>query len=343
MPKRLAITAAESDNRPKRFKMVLSVSEASELPQSTPFDLSELPSTQALLTNLLPLIQHWNCLDNFERSPSFHDIERKQMLRDLLENSPLSDKRESVNSAPELLQNFSKLTRAEQQAFSTLAQTCLNEKRRIHKEDVRSIVELAPSLPLFVDPLHGNDDRRGNGTERRPLASVDRAQEVLKDMGTSQIPSDTVLVCFQCSSVAPSCEILECAEATCDEKLCRYHFDGLGRHQDGSGDEIEFNVSVCMIDKCRNIYCRRHESALERCDVCTNASNAEVSLGCIDSPASFPLCKEHAVTCHKAILSPDFDIEGEPEEHEVLQECGFVCCPECVIDHDCGDDPTEYC
>ena len=34
--------------------------------------------------------------------------------------------------------------------------------------------------------------------------------------------------------------------------------------------------------------------------------------------------------------------EGEGEERK-REVCGFKCCSRCLVEHTCGDDPTEYC
>ena len=96
-------------------------------------------------------------------------------------------------------------------------------------------------------------------------------------------------------------------------------------------DAIYYKRVCCMVDGCAVAHCDQHaQGMLQVCNVCYNNAKATVSLigeGFLE-PTSLYVCQVHSTRCE--------------EELDDGERYGFVCCPTCILSHQCGDDPNEY-
>lgn len=238
---------------------------------------------------------------------------------------------------------FATLDPSQREQVIAKAEACLSADRLMTEQlfDTGTISRKSLRPPFFVDTATGFDDSRGDGSQVRPVKTVGRAEALRKvydsmpwNRRSYVLNDDTDYVKVKCDSTGSPCDLLVCNVDTCSAKVCREHS---GKNFfDTEIDTYYFRPTVCHVAKCQVAYCPRHERRLSKqCDVCTNGSRAEVSLGCYSTPASYPLCSAHATTCTSYIK----DYDGTPTD----EVCGFVCCPNCIEDHECGNDPTEYC
>jgi hypothetical protein len=105
--------------------------------------------------------------------------------------------------------------------------------------------------------------------------------------------------------------------------------------------------------ECDTCYCVNHQHRFDRCDVCRNGSIAEVRLGCYDRAHPAFLCMAHRPRYCGRTYTLDGDDEAEDEmdededamgeDEDRLFVCHFRCCKAHLDDHECGDDPTQYC
>jgi hypothetical protein len=142
------------------------------------------------------------------------------------------------------------------------------------------------------------------------------------------------------------CMFAPCAFPSCKFSICTEHGHGNACDEgDGSFDSFSYEVPCCM--ECDNHYCWNHnnETVLTYCEVCINESSAARNLGCYNSVSGCILCPKHKATrCEQLIENGagDYDAE-EGDETRDGTVCGFMCCQNCLEEHTCGEDPTDYC
>mmetsp|Transcript_7327 Transcript_7327/g.14928 ORF Transcript_7327/g.14928 Transcript_7327/m.14928 type:complete len:384 (-) Transcript_7327:355-1506(-) len=303
-----------------------------------------------------------------------YETERKTLLKNM--NEVLTKGQYSyenpfgADDIENFLNVFMELTKSEQTAFFAACQTCVRERRHLCDEDIRTILRVPVKPPFFVSPSRGRDDT-GTGSERRPFKTEDRACEFvnayLGRFGQLDDKWETPMVAVKCKS--PHCEFLPCPHSGCKTLVCLKHGapgdgapgEGIWNGDAFACDSLEFCVIQCMVEGCKAVRCEKHMRDMEICDVCTNRQMAEVSLGCYDHGdcgiGQYWVCREHAVRCegrpvgseHSNNAEEWYGHDGDGAEQAGLEGtverevCGFMCCPTCLDEHECGDNPVDYC
>lgn len=181
------------------------------------------------------------------------------------------------------------------------------------------------------------DQKYENGSERFPFPSIKMAHDCYETYGLNASTGrqlrdyegdDGHKIHLECG---PDCQLRECFYPSCKRKICDDHGTGQGDEDCqgyGRGDIVFYR---CKCLGCDKVACRVHQRHFRECDVCRNGYSANASLGAYNaSPdACFKLCQDCGEDCG------DEDAGGE--------RCEFYCCPKCLDDHKCNDDPTEYC
>jgi len=294
---------------------------------------------------LWPLLQmqrlrsQWNSLDQCPYTGDYHGTEeRKEYLKDMNQilrhgvaeyRNPFgADDRENFGGV------FQDLTDREQEAFFNAITKAMRAKRPVSEQDIKSLFANPPDLPYYIS-LSSTDKSSPyqDGSDRFPFKSVEAAVARYNDLrwnerGGEEFP----LVIVDCG---PDCRYQECYQASCKTPVCLEHGSRRGVVAEG---DVVFVVHKCK--DCGKIACNRH--GFKKCDVCSNRFAGEVLLGMHEGYDTFPVCKECATVCQGKVENmeePDEDA-SESDESKV---CGFRCCKECLANHRCGDDPTEYC
>ena len=207
--------------------------------------------------------------------------------------------------------------------------------------------------PFFVDLVDGSDAGPvgpGSGTQQRPMATVARAEELYHEfMRRGHIASawhetegqPHIKVACQLGL----CPLLRCRAADCIKMICKEHGEmGSAYVHEDTLDAYFKNVTVCAEEGCDVAYCQEHAfrpwhaPPLSECKVCHDHGYAARAVGATNEPGEATLlCRQHARRCQR-VLENSYD-EDENEEPDI---CGWVCCANCIDDHECGNDVTEY-
>jgi len=247
-----------------------------------------------------------------------------------------------------------------------LARVC-----RTNKQFYRVFRNLVPPTTIYIAANTGNDSK-GDGTILNPFRSMEplyeknfwRSREKLKLSGKHD--EETTVQIIHCNR--SECEVMICNQDGCSNKVCREHKNGSGIY-DRHMNEWRFDeYAVCSVKNCNVAFCEMHykdgpmgyigltpigrSTRLQGCSVCENFMSAQSSLlGWSNVRAVKPLCTGHAKQCRMVWIEseeswyhPEDEHCGDfdPEEWDQENICGFICCPECIDRHRCGDDPTEY-
>jgi len=309
----------------------------------------EDPANLELVFDLSQLQRMWNLLDwdgysvvrYDEQERRSHLLDMRSIIRDGgcdYQNPFGADDRE------EFADQFSDLKDAEQRAFRSRAAACLAEGRTMTIDHVNEVLVAAgPKEPYAVSLLPTANASIANGTERRPFASLKAAAAAV-----AEVRDHSMLRLIHCP---PSCSRIKCLRRGCTKMLCTKHGDGRGCFNEEGGDEngVSWFFSKCI--ECKvSVACQDHE--FPNCDVCRNTNRAQISLGMDDTCCSYPLCYKCESICDGQIGDDPEDrvvrkgIGGKEEgsgESSEAGVCSFRCCTECIGEHTCGDDPSEYC
>ena len=238
----------------------------------------------------------------------------------------------------------------------------LKEGAVLTDETIQEIIFAVPvEPPIYIDLRPGIVG--GDGRKASPLTSTDDAEEALEKARRHGMLRDRYVAgtfkerphaFLTCDPDHEDCELLPCSEPGCTKLVCREHGDGNGFYEEDPGCyRLHFPDRFCMVEGCKEAYCAGHmedSRGLQRfyvCDVCRNGTCAEMAL--VGDPYIKPgyyLCDTHAVCCSgehgdAGACDDDDDDEADGEDSEATK-CGFICCPSCLHDHQCGYDPTEY-
>ena len=121
---------------------------------------------------------------------------------------------------------------------------------------------------------------------------------------------------------------------------------GLDLFFSANEDSIVYKLGGCFVESCNVAYCGHHLlGKLQSCDVCYKKTAANISLvgEGFAEPSTFYLCQAHATRCDKKLSgsqASDEPVDNTDEDGDEI--CNFVCCPSCVLSHQCGYDPTDY-
>ena len=226
--------------------------------------------------------------------------------------------------------------------------------------------------PWFVDLVGGDDTAAGK--ETTPLLTLERAEQRMQaycseGYGRGYDDQDFVMV-VRCDPA--TCTLNTCSRQGCNTRVCNLHGYGRATWVHGDVQELSFRVTVCAHDTCTRAFCALHEGELCICTVCENGIQANANIGAYNMDEvgqRSRWCYQHLTMCHgwrwrkqelvaQGRREPDSD-DGEEEDGEEEDEeessgsdydeeggdkwdCGFNCCPDCFVNHKCGDDPTEY-
>ena len=139
------------------------------------------------------------------------------------------------------------------------------------------------------------------------------------------------------------CPLVQCGTANCTRMICLEHGQwGKAHVHEDTFDAVFHDLYACAEEGCQVAYCEQHyDRQLNECKPCHDRGYAAAALGATNE-AGEPtyLCRQHAHVCQEVV--DDGRGGGEYSDDEEREICGFVCCANCINDHQCGDDVTAY-
>ena len=178
-----------------------------------------------------------------------------------------------------------------------------------------------PQGPWTVDLANGSD--YSDGSSEHPFRSVRRAAccaaKCTADGRRGILP--WVRLQVRCG---PTCKLLACSTAQCDQRICAKHGDGEGVWNDDYG-KYEYESYECAHTGCDHIFCLRcAPRKLHACEFCSDCWNFQVS-ECGIEP-EFISSADHYRYCDSHITPRwAYSYFGESEEFLMCRECERKC------------------